>query len=146
MYLIYTYVCTDVRMYVHTHMSIETPHTQSVDTDTLHPCITRRLTLRTVHGEHHHLRQRGGLVMFIHNQQHNTQHNTQQHIHLHIHKQHMHMAPTHHPYTNVYTHTYEMLCIHIRTHTYKVIQTQTYTYVLCVHMYAQPTHNRTTIT
>ena len=58
----------------------------------------------------------------------------------------MHMVPTHHPYTNVCTHTYEMLCIHMRTHTYKVILTQTYTYVLCVHMYAQPTHNRTPIT
>ena len=57
----------------------------------------------------------------------------------------MHMVPTHHPYTNVCTHTYEMLCIHMRTHTYKVILTQTYTYVLCVHMYAQPTHNRTPI-
>ena len=57
-----------------------------------------------------------------------------------------HTHPYTHPYTNVYTHTYEMLCIHMRTHTYKVTLTQTYTYVLCVHMYAQPTHNRTPIT
>ena len=48
---------THTYMDIHTHIGIETPRTQSADTDTLHPCLTRRLTLRAVHGEHHHLRQ-----------------------------------------------------------------------------------------
>ena len=61
-----------------------------------------------------------------------------------------HTHPYIHPHT-IHTQTYThipmyMLCIHMHTHTYKVILTQTYTYVLCVHMYAQPTHNRTPIT
>ena len=60
---VYTFTLYDIRTqmltetkYI-THMSIETPHTQSADTDTLYPCLTWRLTLRAVREEHHHLRQ-----------------------------------------------------------------------------------------